>query len=166
MTKFNTLTFNNTCDFINSKANSYQRKMYDSLVSIERALNNPSKNAKNVFDMTNDIVNIVYNNNDAGLEGMRSVVDYFYPDKLREGHLKNIMQRIHTAIHNEITKRESRAVEEYTRVEPVEKTPKVEVPVASQSKSIDEIVDDFPTFAESSFPDTDSDVFDKMLMTS
>lgn len=169
MTKFNTLGFSNDQTYLDRTANSYQKKMFNSLVELERVSNRSHNDS---YKKTTEIINIAVNNNDLGLESMRSVVDYFLP-KLRGGVLKDGLERIHNAIHAEIQKRESstekeRLMEELKKPVPTpeSKSRVAKAPKKKETEDFTEIGEDFPVFDDSNFPDTTTDIFSKMLETS
>ncbi len=163
-TTFNSLGFRNSSDFIDNRANQYQKKMYNALVEIENCCSLGYTSV--IMNKTSDIINIAINNSDLGLESMRSVVDYFLP-KLRKGRLLDEIEKIHKAIHTEIDKREraalSRAKKEDNSVPPA---PLKAKEVKAPSEQFVKLNDEFPTFADASFPDTSVDIFSKMLTVS
>jgi len=148
---------------------NHQDKMYRSLVELERTCKAGSVNQIN--EKVKNIINIASTNSDVGLESMRSVNDYFL-NRGVSGALLSCMTRLQTAFQNEINKREAHYREEELKnankkvdeaFANMKSSTKVKKVVA---KKIEAVNEDFPVFADASFPDTNSDVFERMLKTS
>ncbi len=148
---------------------NHQDKMYRSLVELERTCKAGSVNQIN--EKVKNIINIASTNSDVGLESMRSVNDYFL-NRGVSGVLLTCMTRLQTAFQNEINKREARYADEVKKKsnQEVDKAfEKMKSSVTAKKvtpKKIDAVSEDFPVFAEASFPDTNGDVFEQMLKTS
>ena len=106
---------------------------------------------------------------------MLSVVAYFYPNKMHDSYFKsrieyfyNTLIKIITNKADEENKKRTTQITKSNKSNSLTSTDKtvVKAPRAKSTTTLDEdkeFATDFPTFSEGGFPDSDSDVFDKLL---
>ena len=148
----------------------YQSRMKNSLFALSRETD-PLKIDREIENW----LNISRNGTYSQCMSMFSVVDYFYPNKMRDSYLKsrigyfyNTLIEIITNKADEENKKRTTQTTKSNKSNSLASTDKtaVKVPRAKSTTTLDEdkeFATDFPTFSEGGFPDSDSDVFDKLL---
>ena len=148
----------------------YQSRMKNGLFTLSRETD-PLKIDREVENW----LNISRNGTYSQCMSMFSVVDYFYPNKMRDSYLKsrigyfyNTLIKIITNKADEENKKRTTQTTKLNESNSLASTDKtvVKAPRAKSTAALDEdkeFATDFPTFSEGGFPDSDSDVFDKLL---
>ena len=148
----------------------YQSRMKNGLFALSRETD-PLKIDREVENW----LNIARNGTYSQCMSMLSVVAYFYPNKIHDSYFKsrieyfyNTLIKIITNKADEENKKRTTQITKSNKSNSLASTDKtaVKVPRAKSTTTLDEdkeFATDFPTFSEGGFPDSDSDVFDKLL---
>lgn len=163
--KVNTLTLQ-IPDFDYESPNSwdkYQSRMKTNLFALSRETD-PIKIDREVENW----LNIARNGTYSQCISMFSVIAYFYPKKIHDSYFKSrieyfyntLIKIITSKLDKEESKQESKAKESSTPKTQV-KAPKAKSTAAPEENK--EFNTSFPTFSDGGFPDSDSDVFDRLL---
>ena len=148
----------------------YQSRMKNGLFALSRETD-PLKIDREIENW----LNIARNGTYSQCMSMLSVVAYFYPNKIHDSYFKsrieyfyNTLIKIITNKADEENKKRTTQITKSNKSNSLASTDKtaVKVPRAKSTTTLDEdkeFATDFPTFSEGGFPDSDSDVFDKLL---
>ena len=148
----------------------YQSRMKNGLFALSRETD-PLKIDREVENW----LNIARNGTYSQCMSMLSVVAYFYPNKMHDSYFKsrieyfyNTLIEIITNKADEESKKRTTQTTKSNKSNSLTSTDKtaVKAPRAKSTAALDEdkeFATDFPTFSEGGFPDSDSDVFDKLL---
>lgn len=148
----------------------YQSRMKNSLFALSRETD-PLKIDREIENWLNIACNGTYSQ----CMSMFSVVDYFYPNKIHDSYFKSRIEYFYNALVKIITnkadeenKKRTTQTAKSNKPNSLASTDKtvVKAPRAKSTAALDEdkeFATDFPTFSEGGFPDSDSDVFDKLL---
>ena len=143
----------------------YQSRMKTNLFSLSRETD-PLKIDREVENW----LNVARNGTYSQCMSMYSVVAYFYPNRIHDSYFKSRIEYFYKTLVKVITNKfneEDKKKQAKTTVTPTS-TPKTEVkaPKAKTTATPEddkEFETEFPTFSDGGFPDSDSDVFDKLL---
>lgn len=148
----------------------YQSRMKNSLFALSRETD-PLKIDREVENW----LNIARNGTCSQCMSMLSVVAYFYPNRMHDSYFKSRIEYFYNALVKIITnkadeenKKRTTQTAKSNKPNSLASTDKtvVKAPRAKSTAALDEdkeFATDFPTFSEGGFPDSDSDVFDKLL---
>ena len=148
----------------------YQSRMKNGLFALSRETD-PLKIDREVENW----LNIARNGTYSQCMSMLSVVAYFYPNKMHDSYFKprieyfyNTLIKIITNKADEESKKRTTQTTKSNKSNSLTSTDKtvVKTPRAKSTAALDEDKEfetNFPTFSEGGFPDSDSDVFDKLL---
>ena len=157
----------------------YQSRMKNSLFALSRETD-PLKIDREIENW----LNISRNGTYSQCMSMFSVVDYFYPNKMHDSYFKSRIEYFYNNLIKIITnKADEENKNSYSLQENKKRTTQttksnksnsltstdktvVKAPKAKSTAPLNEVKEfdtEFPAFSEGGFPDSDSDVFDKLL---
>ena len=148
----------------------YQSRMKNGLFTLSRETD-PLKIDREVENW----LNIARNGTYSQCMSMLSVVAYFYPNKMHDSYFKsrieyfyNTLIKIITNKADEESKKRTTQITKSNKSNSLTSTDKtvVKAPKAKSTAPLNEVKEfdtEFPAFSEGGFPDSDSDVFDKLL---
>lgn len=147
----------------------YQKRMKEDLFSLSRE--------KDPLKIDRDVENwlsIARNGSFSQCMSMYSVISYFFPNKIHESYFKSRIEYFHNTllriIETKVREEQSPLNKSKQTKNSMSSTPvEVNTPKAPKAKKTSSPEEDrnfeteFPTFSEGGFPDSDSDIFDKLL---
>ena len=148
----------------------YQSRMKNGLFALSRETD-PLKIDREVENWLNIACNGTYSQ----CMSMLSVVAYFYPNKMHDSYFKSRIEYFYNTLikiiinkADEESKKRTTQITKSNKSNSLTSTDKtvVKAPKAKSTAPLNEVKEfdtEFPAFSEGRFPDSDSDVFDKLL---